>query len=255
MLHHQIILIMSESQTKGVRDKHKMNQIQQVNNELTQQHMMQQKRINDLAILLNEMKKKELSRQENEEKNNTKEQGMNKIMKCLNEQIKLIKEKYNKQSLNELMIKEPQQLIQQNSALNMEINSNDKCIENMIITLKSLNKYMNDIKAHIKQISVPNVKDYKNWSLEQIMLWIMSLDNGKFLDQQQKLKNGFEKSGINVGAVLPELTRSDLSSSPFNIDNFMVKKALVEHFKSLQNQPIAMINNYQNEEGTETAFL
>eukprot|EP01083_Nonionella_stella_P295317 1003690_1 len=126
MLHHQIILIMSESQTKGVRDKHKMNQIQQVNNELTQQHMMQQKRINDLAILLNEMKKKELSRQENEEKNNTKEQGMNKIMKCLNEQIKLIKEKYNKQSLNELMIKEPQQLIQQNSALNMEINSNDK---------------------------------------------------------------------------------------------------------------------------------
>ncbi len=47
-----------------------------------------------------------------------------------------------------------------------------------------------------------------------MILWIITLDNG------------FERSQILSGDLLPEVTRGDLSVSPFNIDEFVIKRDL-----------------------------
>lgn len=85
-------------------------------------------------------------------------------------------------------------------------------------------------------VLTPDITQYRDWSLDEIMIWIMSLEDGIFMEYEDQLRNGFIKSKINKGEVLLELDRSDLSSSPFNIDEFMIKKKLIDHFQTLKHE-------------------
>ena len=81
----------------------------------------------------------------------------------------------------------------------------------------------------------------------------MNLDGGKFREYENQLRNGFIKSKISKGEVLTELDRSDLSSSPFNIDAFAIKKQLINHFQSLKREP-AVIDDVNLNEGMATEY-
>eukprot|EP01083_Nonionella_stella_P198767 729498_1 len=76
------------------------------------------------------------------------------------------------------------------------------------------------------------------------MSWIMSLDNGKYMKYSQQLRNGFERSQILSGDLLPELTRGDLSNSPFDINEFIIKRDLEKHFKSLTTSNMVANKTY-----------
>eukprot|EP01084_Bolivina_argentea_P151192 263919_1 len=78
--------------------------------------------------------------------------------------------------------------------------------------------------------------EYKTWNLQQIMTWIMSLDNGKFLKFHTNLLKGFKESKILSGDILPDLDKQDLSGDPFNITNLPIKLDLIKHFKSLKHR-------------------
>ena len=53
-----------------------------------------------------------------------------------------------------------------------------------------------------------DASQYKSWNIQEILLWIRSLENGRFIPHIDKLRIGFERAQI-VGEDLPELTRGD----------------------------------------------
>ena len=97
---------------------------------------------------------------------------------------------------------------------------------------------------------IPNTADYKEWDVEAMLRWIGQLENGRLNKYIDVLSNGFIGSGIS-GEDLPELTRNDLSSYPFEIGHFRDKKQLEMHFKSLSSGAGGMDEN----EGVATAFI
>ena len=81
------------------------------------------------------------------------------------------------------------------------------------------------------------------------MIWIKSLDGGKFVKYEGVLRKGFESDGIPASE-LPNIVAADLAVLPFEIRSFMDRKKLAQYFKSLKQNDIAP----QNEEGTETEY-
>ena len=101
------------------------------------------------------------------------------------------------------------------------------------ILLKQTAVFRNDLngnnEAHVKI----NIKEYKKWNLQQIMAWIVQLDNGKYIEISEKLRDGFMKFPISTGEKLTTLTIVDLHEEPFNIHEFPIRKDLAYDFKSL----------------------
>merc|ERR1712129_399192 len=91
-------------------------------------------------------------------------------------------------------------------------------------------------KAHdaLSEMAVPDPKRYAQWDVDEIVIWVMSLADGLFLDHVDQLRTGLVASEISSGETLPELTRSDLSVPPFSIHSFKVKKELIHHFQALK---------------------
>ena len=85
-------------------------------------------------------------------------------------------------------------------------------MDKISITSKSFNKDIEDIGGIMKKIATPDTQQYKYWDVQQIILWIRGLKQGRFIKHIAKLRNGFIKSEI-IGEDLPQLTRNDLSSS------------------------------------------
>ena len=127
------------------------------------------------------------------------------------------------------------------------------CIDAIMISSKSWSKYVQDIDGIIDRLSKPDLANYKNWNIDTIIIWIRGLENGRYIKHIDLLRTGFNQDQIN-GKHLPELTRSDLSISPFNMNNFEDKRDLEKHFKSLKSP----LNNEQvtgADEGVPTAFI
>ena len=175
------------------------------------------------------------------------------LLKSLQSELDSFKMKYDEQKLQEIMKQSPKELIQKDSTINTKIAGYRERIDGILLTAKSFSKHIDDTESTIKRLATPNVQQYRDWNLDQIMAWIMGLENGEFIGYEDKLRNGFIKSKIKKGDVLTELDRSDLSSSPFNIDEFMIKKKLINHFQSLKNGP-ANVDNKELNEGTVTEY-
>eukprot|EP01084_Bolivina_argentea_P216339 367568_1 len=158
------------------------------------------------------------------------------VFNDLNAALDVFRKKYSEHKLQEMMQKSPKEIIGTESVTNKSIKNYKDKIQQIYASAGTFVKCVNEVESCIQKLSVPNVKEYEIWNLNQIMMWILSLDGGKFSKYEGKLRNGFVKSQILVGSVLPELNRNDLSSSPFDIDEFIVKKQLVEHFQSLRKK-------------------
>merc|ERR1712080_74675 len=105
-----------------------------------------------------------------------------------------------------------------------------KINQETVATLNYLNKMqegisefienVEDISSYVSTVSSPDINKYKEWTCNEIVVWILSLENGRFSDYIDQIKNGLIASEINDGATLLQLVRSDLSVPPFNIHNF-----------------------------------
>ena len=141
-------------------------------------------------------------------------------------------------------------------------NKNNKSIKEMSVqnkihrlqqvTLPSFNTNLNEIGSYITSLIEPNVKDYKNWNIDQMIQWISLLENGRYMKYIDILRKGFLNDGINSGDILSDITRNDLRAQPFNIEGFTDRRDLENHFKSLKSQQRQSQNN---EEGAITEYL
>eukprot|EP01083_Nonionella_stella_P146773 462101_1 len=172
-------------------------------------------------------------RKDEEKESDVDHKGLKNVLCELDRDIEVFKQRYNQFSLQQRYNKSPQDLISSDSPINKDIARYMEDTERIVVSTKAFSKYMVDIHLFIKKIAIPNVNEYKSWNLEQIMAWIMSLDAGKYVKVSDQLRNGFIESEIFCGDVLPDLTRGDLSDSPFKIKNFAIKRDLVKHFHSL----------------------
>ena len=80
----------------------------------------------------------------------------------------------------------------------------------------------------------PDTSNYQKWEINDIIFWIMSLENGRFKKYVKQLKNAFTENDIK-GGDLPDITRTDLHVS-FKISTFRDRVALEKHFQRLGTQ-------------------
>ena len=162
---------------------------------------------------------------------NMEHDGIQSVLLKLDKEFTKFKQEYNEGGLENIMNETPQKLLDKQSSLNKELIIHKQCIDGIVISSKSFGKYLQDIDKVIDKIVTPNIAEYKQWNIETIMRWIGQLENGRFNKYIDILRNGFNKSEIN-GEGLAELTRSDLTSPPFNIWNLRIKwilKSILNH--------------------------
>eukprot|EP01084_Bolivina_argentea_P275597 470048_1 len=127
-------------------------------------------------------------------------------------EIKLLKEKNNK------LMYDNGKLLDDQKGMEIEINK-----------LKKENK-------ELRRNNI-NTKNYKQWNWEQIIFWILSLDDGKYNQYENQLMKHLKEEAIE-GDDLTEIKEDDLMR--WGIKKFKDKKNVMKYIKQLTN------NNHQN---------
>eukprot|EP01084_Bolivina_argentea_P230135 388229_1 len=206
--------------TKTAEFETELNQIKQANENL-------QNEINKYKKLLS---KEEEAKEEEEKRcnNNYKQIDRGKV---LNERLKFLHNEFadfiadfDEEKLTEIYNKSTDLLLIINDR--KEIDKFKSCLE-------LFNTRVVAITDFIASLSNTNIKEYQKWNINQMILWISSLDNGRFAPYLDVLRQGFESDSIDSGDWLPELDRNTLGGAPFNIRNFKDRVCLEKHFKSL----------------------
>lgn len=96
-----------------------------------------------------------------------------------------------------------------------------------------IDKLLSNSETALQKMLNPDTAMYKQWTLNQILLWICSLENGRFQQYYKLLEKEFRKDGITSDD-LPDLTRQDLKTYGMNL--FKDRKALENHFQALVKQ-------------------
>ena len=149
---------------------------------------------------------------------------------------------YNVQTINEIYSKSP-------DSLNI-----DNELESLKSSASNLVEKVSDAQLYIKSLMHPDPLKYKEWNVNMIIQWISSLENGRFRDYINTLRNGFESDSIN-GELLPTLSTIDLRAAPFVIKDFATRADLIKHFQSLKHHQDDDHYDVIEAEGIETAHL
>ena len=116
-----------------------------------------------------------------------------------------------------------------------------------------------EMKILIKELKMKTIDEtqYQSWDHEQILMWIMSLENGRYKQYHDKLKHELE-SGQVTGDDLNGMNELN-DMKELGITIWKDKKALLSSIKQLQitNKKINNNNNNQNNinEGAPTAYI
>ena len=104
------------------------------------------------------------------------------------------------------------------------------------------------MREQIKELEMKtlDLSQYKIWNDEQIFIWIMSLDGGRYKQYEDKLKKNLKIQQIK-GEDLGAMEGGDIID--LGITAFKDKKALLSSIKKLVNQD-SNVN-----EGQGTAFI
>jgi len=76
----------------------------------------------------------------------------------------------------------------------------------------------------------PNVDNYKSWSPESIVKYVMTLDDGIYEQYTEQFLASLKENEM-TGEDLPELNKNDLFS--FGIKVFRHRVTLIKHFQKL----------------------
>ena len=99
---------------------------------------------------------------------------------------------------------------------------------------KELQLRNNDLEQQLKELKLKSIdiNNWRDWNYQQIIIWIMSLENGRFKKYEKILSSSLEEEEIN-GSHLIRVDAVDVKG--WGIKNFDDKKDLVKYIQDLVN--------------------
>ena len=99
---------------------------------------------------------------------------------------------------------------------------------------KELQIRNNNLEQELKEIKLKSIdiNNWKDWNYKQIIIWIMSLDKGRFKKYEKILLSSLEEEEMN-GSGLTRVDTADVKG--WGIKNFHDKKDLVKYVHDLVN--------------------
>ena len=85
-----------------------------------------------------------------------------------------------------------------------------------------------------------DVQNYRTWNWKQILLWILSLDDGRYSKYEDELRKNLANEEIG-GEDLFEVNEADIKG--WGVNNFKDKKNLSKRIKELVNQYKPAVGN------------
>eukprot|EP01083_Nonionella_stella_P306350 1072706_1 len=125
--------------------------------------------------------------------------------------------------------------------------------ENALLRVENqqLLQQLNDVKKQLTQLKRAQRLDtaqYLQWSSDQLVDWIVSLEDGKYQQYENKFRTQFSKEGVN-GEAIPHIDRVALNH--WGIQNFMDRANLDNAIKRLVQQN-KLQDNDVNDEGRKS---
>eukprot|EP01084_Bolivina_argentea_P035898 66463_1 len=179
------------------------------------------------------------------------------ILVDLNTEMASFKVNCNKSNIRKIGSGDVNQLVNQSSVFHGKMNKYHDIIRAMKVCSDAFIKNMEVVEEFIANEYIPDVAKYKEWKLDEMMVWIKSLDDGRFVKYLNRLLYGFKESDIASGDILPDLETADLAVPPFNIKNFRDKRDLIRHFKDLKGNKRRERSNtkFHNENPTDQDIM
>ena len=97
-----------------------------------------------------------------------------------------------------------------------------------------------------------NTDKYLEWKYKEILIWIMSLEYGRYKSYYNILSKTLKEESL-TGLDLCEINVDDLHR--FGITKFSDKKELFKHIKNLINKNNVNCSIINNDEGISTVFV
>eukprot|EP01084_Bolivina_argentea_P234248 394355_1 len=165
--------------------------------------------------------------------------------KILNEELARLK--HENQSQKNAQLK----LIEENKVQKQRISGLQNDVERYVEEEKEYKMKIEDLMQENKQLKIKSLDKckYKEWNSDQILFWILSLENGKYLKYESVLSKALNEEVV-TGEDLDAVDTSDIKG--WGIVQFKDKKCLQQHIKTLISS-----HNVGNEGGSvaPTAFI
>ena len=237
-----------------------------------------------LQVLVND-----LLNVQNKEKSSSEENVQNNLKQVNTEQARMIEQyKMNMERFKETVQKlreendgwklEKQQLLNQQNKMKKLDNKNAQLLRQYKAENESLKRQNNiladeckeaqmennELKQQLQQFRQQRIIDpsrFREWSGDEFIEWICSLDKGRFKQYENILSAAFKKQGIN-GQAIPHIQKNDWMS--WGIQNFMDRTNIDQYVQKLIQQQNG--NNNDNpfaapapaandDEGAPTAYI
>eukprot|EP01083_Nonionella_stella_P261637 890586_1 len=194
--------------------KEQQNSLQSVVNKLQNEVKILQVEKEGLQSLTDEL----LQKQSEMAKDIAQSKSMRSMIKELQNEVEILRtEKDNS-------IETCNQLRNENNALNEE------CKESKMELVNLKSKY-----DELKQKCPLDITQYKEWSGEDVIMWIVSLENGRFKKYEETLKVSFKEQEF-VGQWLDDVQKSDVHD--WGIKHFGDKTKLFQYIDEITNNTL-----------------
>ena len=113
----------------------------------------------------------------------------------------------------------------------------EKEIDALEVKMKNTLDQLKRMKTQISKLKVSggvDVSKYESWSIDEMVEWICSLDNGKFKKYADKIRKGFTQNEIS-GAHMTAMGSLDIQEV-CGITHWKDRKDLASHFSSLKKK-------------------
>jgi len=114
--------------------------------------------------------------------------------------------------------------------------------------LKELMDHLQLVKGLIESNLNPKIENYKNWSPESIVKYVISLDKGVYQPYAETLLQSLKENQM-TGEDLPELNKNDLFS--FGVKIFRHRVSLIRHFQKLAGKDYISSKEEDIEDNTD----
>ena len=140
----------------------------------------------------------------------------------------IVEENSNLKVENQELKEKCDKLMEENNELKEE---NNKLSEEKKDNLLEIKELKEEIKTY-KMKCIDTTK-YEEWTSDEIVLWIMSLENGRYDKYTQKLAQELKNEGVS-GACLESVNEIDVKG--WGVNNFADKKSLTKSIQQLVSQ-------------------
>ena len=143
----------------------------------------------------------------------------------------------DEKNISEALRQNEQKLIAENDGLKQDKQGRDKVIEDLQNERKEMEMELNELREEVKQLKLQNLdpRNYRQWKWEEIVTWIVNLDDGAYKKYEEKLRIALEEENID-GECFEHVDGSDIKS--WGIVDFRHKKAVLRHIKSLVDKDV-----------------